>query len=156
MVCIPSLDTSSPDTKPHHTATSAIAGALLFAGLLASAGANADDAAAAATSAKAPKTENCLPVNRIRHTKVVDDQTVLFYMPQNQIYKNVLPNKCNLLGSYKAIYYKPTGNQLCSVDAIGPLITDQPSMSRATCGLGTFELIDKATAEKLLSDAKAR
>lgn len=146
MVCIPSLD-----TRPHRIAKSVVAGALLLTGLLTGAGANADDAPAAA-----PKTENCLPVNRIRHTKVVDDQTVLFYMPQNQIYKNVLPNKCNLLGSYNAIYYKPTGNQLCSVDAIGPLITDAPAMSRATCGLGTFELIDKATADKLLSDAKAR
>lgn len=146
---------SSPDNASHRIATCVITSALLLTAL----GANAETPAPTAAdtnTANSVKTERCLLVNRIRHTKVVDDQTVLFYMPQNQIYKNVLPHKCNLLGSYKAVFYKPTGNQLCSVDAIGPLITDQPSMSRATCGLGTFELIDKATADKLISDAKAK
>lgn len=142
------LHISSLPNASHRIATCVVAGALLLTGF------NANATETPVPTAASAKTESCLTVSRIRHTKVVDDQTVLFYMPQNLIYKNVLPNKCNLLGSYKAVFYKPTGNQLCSVDAIGPLITDQPSMSRATCGLGTFELIDKATADKLISDAK--
>lgn len=140
---------SLPNTS-HRIATYVVAGTLLFAGI----SANAADTAA--PTGASTKTESCLAVNRIRHTKVIDDQTVLFYLPQNQIYKNVLPNKCSLLSSYSAIYYKPTGNQLCSVDAIGPLITDAPAMSTAHCGLGAFELIDKATADKLINDTKAK
>lgn len=141
----------------HHIATCVAAGAVASALLLTGFAAHAADAPApTGESTKAAKTENCLTVSRIRQTKVVDDQTVLFYLPQNKIYKNVLPNKCNMLSSYNAIYYKPTGNQLCSVDAIGPLITDAPTTSQTSCGLGTFELIDKATAEKLISDAKAK
>jgi hypothetical protein len=148
MACLSSLRSGS-----YRIAVSMVAGTLLFAGVT-----RADDPVAL-TASNAPaietgKTENCLTASRIRRTTVVDDRTVLFYVAQNQIYKNVLPYKCSLLRSYDTIIYKPTNNQLCSVDTIAPLDTSTPATVFARCGLGTFEQIDKITADKLISNAK--
>lgn len=140
--------------RPHRRALLTSACAFLFFAGVANAAPNANDAPAPAAANN--KTENCLLVNRIRKTKVVDSQTVLFYLAQNEIYKNVLPQKCTLLYRDDGIIFKPTGNQLCSVDTIGPIVTDAPTTSITRCGLGTFELIDKPTADKLISDAKAK
>ncbi|MDB6063465.1 MAG: hypothetical protein JWM78_3568 [Verrucomicrobiaceae bacterium] len=130
------------------TAAVALLGALAFN----SVAGYADDAAPAPVA----KTEKCLMLNRIRQTRVVDDNTVLFYLTQNQIYKNVMPHKCSGLGMDQTFLYKSSINQLCSVDTITPLIsTGGAYMPTTNCGLGNFELIDKATAETLLKDAKA-
>ncbi len=136
-----------------HSAALALAAALaLGAGT-----AGADDASGAATPAAAPaKTEKCLLLNRIRHTRVVDQQTVLFYLSGNEIYKNALPHKCGALRPNEAFLYKSSINQICSVDTITPLMsTGGGYMASTSCGLGSFELIDKDAAEKLLADAKA-
>lgn len=111
----------------------------------------ADDAPAAAG-----KTERCLLLNRIRHTKVVDEKTVLFYLSNNDVYRNDLPHPCGQLRSDEGFLYKSSINQLCSVDTITPLVRAGGGyMATASCGLGKFTAIDKAGAEKLLSDAKA-
>lgn len=149
---------SSLQSGSHHITFAVAAGALLFAAVAHADAPVARDAVAptAPNTPAASNAEDCLMANRIRRTTVVDDRTVLFYVGQNQIYKNVLPYKCSLLRSYDTIVYKPTNNQLCSVDTIAPLDTSTPATVFARCGLGTFEPIDKITADKLISDAKVR
>lgn len=104
----------------------------------------------------AGKQENCLMLSRIRKTQVVDQNTVLFYFSQNEIYKNTLPHTCNSLRSDTAVEYRSSINELCSTDIITPLVsTGGGYMHAGSCGLGRFERIDKAGAQKLLDAAKA-
>ncbi len=135
--------------KPRHATALALTAALASSVSVA----NAEDSTAPAASPA--KTEKCLLINLIRQTRVIDDKTVLFYYSHNDIYKNALPHKCSGLGIDKAFAYKSSINQLCSVDTITPLVSSGGAyMEYSSCGLGSFERIDKATAEKLISDAK--
>lgn len=112
----------------------------------------ADDTAAPAQAMP----ERCLQLHLIRNTKVVDDHTVLFYLNNNDVYKNVLPHKCGGLRVDETFLYKSSIDQLCSVDVITPLMsTGGTYMRSASCGLGKFEQIDNATAKQLISDEKA-
>lgn len=141
--------TSVSCSRPYRALALALAGALTL-----STYAGAADVAAPA--AAAAKTEDCLAINRIEQTRIVDKRTVLFYYSPTEIYKNVLPRDCNGLQRDTTLKYKSSINQLCSVDVITPLVqTGGSYMPAGSCGLGKFERIDKAGVEKLLSDAKA-
>ena len=38
--------------------------------------------------------ESCVQLTRIRHTDVIDDRNVIFYMHGGKIFHNRLPNRC--------------------------------------------------------------
>jgi len=84
---------------------------------------------------------NCIQPNRIKNTRVLDDQHILFDMVGSQYYINELPNKCNSLGVYKAFSYQLRGSSLCSMDSI-KVYTNSPAAG-STCGLGEFEEVTK-------------
>lgn len=90
---------------------------------------------------------NCLDLVRIRNTRVLDDQTILFYMRGNEVYKNTLPNKCPGLGFEKTFTYSTSLSRLCNTDIITVLYTT-PVQRGASCGLGMFQRIDPASLKK--------
>jgi len=86
------------------------------------------------------KTEQCIPIMQIDHTKILDDQNVLFYMKNKKIYKNHLPNRCAGLKASDTFKYKTSQSQLCNVDIITVLNrTGGDFMPGPSCGLGLFE-----------------
>lgn len=83
--------------------------------------------------------ERCIPINQIQRTEVVDDQNVLFYMRDKQVYNNHLPQRCTGLAMAKAFKYATAQSQLCNVDIISPLgHTTGEVVPGASCGLGMF------------------
>jgi hypothetical protein len=101
--------------------------------------------------------KNCINLNQIDRTDVVDDDTILFYMRGKDIYENDLPNKCPELRSEDRFMYRTSTSQLCNVDTI-TVLNDLGFgfMPGATCGLGKFAPISEEAAEELLKTAETR
>jgi hypothetical protein len=101
--------------------------------------------------------KNCINLNQIDHTDVVDDDTILFYMRGNEIYENDLPNRCPELRSEDRFLYRVSTSQLCNVDTI-TVLNDMGFgfMPGATCGLGKFAPISQEAADELLKAAETR
>ncbi len=102
--------------------------------------------AGAAVENEEPKvsvdSKRCIRPSQIQELDVVDDQTILFRMRGNKVYRNRLPHKCPLMNIEDAISYETSRNRLCSVDMV------RIPRSGLRCGLGVFELYDeKADAE---------
>jgi hypothetical protein len=86
---------------------------------------------------------NCLLLQNIRETKVVDDATIDFYTRGGEVYRNRLPGKCPQLGFERAFSYQTSITQLCNVDIITVILTTSPLQRGASCGLGKFTPIEK-------------
>jgi hypothetical protein len=81
---------------------------------------------------------NCIVVNRIRRTEVVDDQSILFFMRGGQIYRAMLPNACTGLDREQRFAYQVRGAQLCSTDMITVLERASLGSTGMTCRIGLF------------------
>jgi len=95
--------------------------------------------------------EQCLYTRSIDRTRIVDNQNVLFYMRNGDVYLNKLPRECPGLALEDTFMYRTSTSQLCRADVITVLqnigFGFQPGVS---CGLGMFRVIDEPTAEELL------
>lgn len=98
---------------------------------------------------------NCVSLPRVDRTEVVDENTILFYMRDDTIYRNNLPHSCPGLNFEERFMYRVTQNQLCSIDVI-TIIDDLGFgfVPGASCGLGKFEPISEAAAEEILAAAE--
>lgn len=110
---------------------------------------DADDAAPG-------ETVDCVSLSRVDDTRIVDEETILFYMRGGDIYRNVLPNRCPGLNRTSTFMYRVTTPRLCAVDVI-TLLENFGSrfMPAASCGLGEFQPISEATAEEIIRVAEA-
>ena len=78
----------------------------------------------------------CVSTNRIRETRVIDDQTIDFVMIDGTIFRNTLPNRCPQRGFEERFTYTTSTGQLCDLDVITVLYSD--GQRGASCGLGKF------------------
>jgi hypothetical protein len=81
---------------------------------------------------------NCILIQNINSTNVVDGSTIDFKMKGGTTYRNTLPNSCPMLGFERAFSYATSQSQLCSVDIITVFIQGNPTLRGASCGLGKF------------------
>jgi len=95
------------------------------------------------------ETQNCVPLQQIDSTDILDDKTILFKMKGRDYYLNELPYQCPQLEFQDAFSYKTSVSQLCNTDIITVLDTATPQRL-ASCGLGKFEKLNERdeTAEK--------
>ena len=127
----------------------AIARLALVAALVALAGCAADGqktarpAPAPATPIPGATVENCVQLQSIRETKVIDDRTIDFYLRDGRVLRNNLPRSCPQLGFERAFSYATSINQLCSVDIITVVVQSGGIRRGASCGLGKFSPIEK-------------
>lgn len=90
---------------------------------------------------------NCVSLNRIRSTDVIDDSTIDFKMAGGKTYRNSLPYSCPGLKFEDRFSYKTSISQLCSVDIIRVLNNYGGHLSEgAGCGLGKFQPVEKIKA----------
>ena len=87
---------------------------------------------------------NCVLLQNIRETRVVDDRTIDFIMRDRKVLRNTLPNSCPQLGFERAFSYSTSINQLCSVDIITVLYSTPVLQRGASCGLGPFQPVTLA------------
>ena len=84
--------------------------------------------------------QHCVSLVKIRHTEVLDGQTILFHMNGRKTLVNHLPRKCPGLKFHKAFSYKTSIGKLCKTDIIRVYEGDYFG---AACGLGWFEPYEK-------------
>jgi len=93
---------------------------------------------------------DCVSTNRIKRTKVIDDQTVLFEMNGDAYLSNILDRKCPGLGREKRFMHRTTTGRLCDIDTITVLEQWGSSLSSGfTCALGEFYPITEIEAHEL-------
>ena len=121
----------------------------LVVAIVAVAGRNA--AAQEGGSGDANEVRNCVDLMRIDRTEIVDNDTILFYMRNGDVYRNDLQHQCPALGFEERFMYRTALTQLCDIDVI-TVLNDVGFgfMPGASCGLGKFQPIDEETAAQLL------
>src|SRR6185503_453820 len=94
--------------------------------------------------------ENCVSVQRIDHTDAIDDQTIIFRMRGDRVYRNTLPSKCPGLQRENRIGWATSTSRLCDVDTITVLedfgVGFRPGF---TCRLGKFVPLSEAEVEDI-------
>ena len=94
--------------------------------------------------------QNCLILQLVDKTDVVDDQNILFTLRNDKVFRNTLPRKCPNLEREGRFMYETTTGRLCSIDTITVLEQIGVNLSRGfTCRLGEFVPLSPAEAEDL-------
>ncbi len=88
--------------------------------------------------AAAGKATDCVQLQQIRESRVIDDKTIDFIMRDGRVLRNSLPYSCPSLGFEKAFTYSTSLSQLCSVDIITVINQGGGIRRGASCGLGKF------------------
>lgn len=83
----------------------------------------------------------CLPLRRIKDTKVIDDGTLLIEVSGGEMYLNELRGRCIGLKSEERFVHQSSLSQMCRGDIIRVL--DSFGNERGGCGLGNFEKLSK-------------
>jgi hypothetical protein len=95
--------------------------------------------------------KTCLDLVRIKETRILDDQTILFETYGGAVYMSRLPARCVGLRSAGGFSYSTSITKLCKQDIIE--IVKQSPFRGSQCGLGEFILIKGV---KRLRDAAKR
>lgn len=80
---------------------------------------------------------NCISLNLVRDSRVIDNQTIFFRASGRTAYLNKLPRTCRRLDVEERFSYRVSVGQLCHLDVI--TIVDNFGRSLNRCGLGKFE-----------------
>ena len=89
-----------------------------------------------AVAAPRQAAQDCVPINQIRSTRVIDDRNIDFEMSGGRVLRNRLPQACSGLGFERRFSYRTSLSRLCSLDIINVL--DSNGRPGASCGLGRF------------------
>ncbi len=93
---------------------------------------------------------NCVTVNRIKRTDILNDHNILFYMRGGEIYRNYMARACTRLKREDRFSYEVRTNSLCNVDLIYVLEGFGSELRRGVgCGLGMFYEISEEEVERL-------
>lgn len=88
------------------------------------------------------ESQKCVNTNRISHTKIIDDRTIVFHMYGSVTYLNRLPRRCNGLRTAGAFSYDLRTPRLCDIDTIRVVDYFGGAMRAGIgCPLGEFQLI---------------
>jgi hypothetical protein len=96
--------------------------------------------------------QQCVSLQRISRTEVINSSNILFYMRNRTIFLNTLPHKCPGLRRRDGFAYKTSINQLCNVDTITVIRGGNPSSPAglgSTCGLGMFRPVSAEQVQLL-------
>ncbi len=105
-------------------------------------------------SGKPEGAENCVSLQSIKKTRIVDDQTIIFYMRGGDIFVNSLPRRCPGLKRAGSYSYATSLSRLCNTDVIRVLETFGSAFPRpaAACGLGFFSPSTKEAIDLMLNE----
>lgn len=92
--------------------------------------------------------QDCIVVNRIDRTEVIDDNTILFHMRGNRVYVNHLPDRCPNLAREDRFTYRVQTSQICDTTTITVLERSSP-LPGFTCRLGQFQPVTIAEVDEI-------
>ena len=97
-------------------------------------------------------TRYCISTKRIRHTRIVDDNRVLFYLSGKTILLNVLRKECPGLAHNGRFAFTTTTGRICEGDGMAPIGYEPWGAVRPIprCWLGIHRQITRAEADELM------
>lgn len=100
-------------------------------------------------------TRICISTRRIRHTRIIDDRNVLFYLSSTNILHNVLRQTCPGLKYNGQFSYTTTTGRICEGDGIAPMRGSWGTVRPVpVCWLGIHREISREQADMLREAAK--
>jgi hypothetical protein len=90
---------------------------------------------------------NCIALNLVRRTEVIDDRTILFHLRTGEVLRNSLPRDCPNLERDDRFEYQTRTRQLCRIDTI--TVLPLGFGIGATCRLGSFHPLSPEDLEEL-------
>ena len=102
-------------------------------------------------------TRTCLSTRRIRHTRIVDDRNVLYFLSGRTVFLNVLRKSCQGLKQVGSFAYASNNGQVCKDDGIA-LIGGALGAMRPVpvCWLGIHRQITRDQADIMMDAAEQR
>jgi len=97
--------------------------------------------------------KSCVSPSRIRHTRVVDNEHIIFEMRGSKVYLNTLPRNCPRLGYHKSIKYTVRAGSLCKNDIFE--VFDSAGLTGTSCSFGAFEKLEKKKDKDDKKDASS-
>jgi hypothetical protein len=93
---------------------------------------------------------DCISINRIRRTEVVDDHTILFHLRGNRIYRTQMDRACVGLEREQRFTYQVHSSQLCDTTTITVLERTGFGIGTGfTCRLGSFYPVSTDELEEI-------
>lgn len=89
---------------------------------------------------------DCIQLNRLMRTEVLDERTIVFHQRGGRAYRNYMPRDCPGLERERRFAYRVSAGRLCSTDTVTVLERGGGVSAGFTCRLGDFHPI---TAEEL-------
>jgi hypothetical protein len=89
---------------------------------------------------------NCISLQSIRSTHVVDDRTINFVISNTRMFTNTLPRACAGLGMNRAFSHNSRTTQLCAVNSITVVRPGGNRNPGPSCGLGQFQPMEPVPA----------
>jgi len=100
--------------------------------------------------------QNCVALVSIDRTHVIDDQTILFYMRNDDVFRNYMPRKCPGLERQDRFMYETRSSRLCDIDMITVLEQWGTRLEPGfTCRLGDFHPLSPEEIEDLEARRKS-
>jgi hypothetical protein len=99
----------------------------------------------------------CVRPTDIDRTKIIDDRNMLFFMRNETVFHNVLPDTCPQLRSEGRFAYDKAGNRLCAQSSITVIVERGISgqfVPGPVCRLGMFVPVTEDEVEDLLASSK--
>lgn len=90
--------------------------------------------------------KRCLNPTRIRQSRVVDDNHIIFEISSRKVYLMTLPRKCPRLGFHRAIKYDVRGGSICKSDLFE--VFDSMGIRGPNCSFGEFERLTRKKDKK--------
>jgi hypothetical protein len=114
-----------------------------------------DDESAGAVAENSRDPDRCVRTRSIRRTQVIDDQTIVFFMRNRDIYVNTLQRQCPQLAHEARFAYEARGGNLCDTDLITVMLQFAGRFEPGfTCRLGQFVPADQETVDLIIAAAK--
>ncbi len=96
--------------------------------------------------------QRCVDLLGVADTRVVDSDTLIFYLKDGDILVNDLPYACPALRQDGAFLYRAGSSTACEVDPITVLSRIGAGfVPGAACALGRFHSVDRSEANRLLA-----
>ena len=131
-----------------------IGSSIVFAAACATAASGGMSEKAAATLAQyepTGETESCIGLRNIRSMSPLDEQNFLVKVTGGKVYLNRVSGRCAGADSaFNRLQYKTSINQLCRNEII-TVVDNTQGFTVGSCGLGTFERLEKKPEEESAS-----
>lgn len=88
----------------------------------------------------------CVSLQQLRHSRILDNKTILFESVGKTAYLNEMPFECPQLKSMDAYAHKTSVNSMCSTDLI-TVIDTTLDQRLGSCSLGKFERLTEKPKE---------